>query len=190
MRRLFVTIVGVLFILLPTKAQREFYYLTSQVKDNFTNERIKDVKVYLLNNDSLILDSANTTNTGSFSIEIKRNLKLKSCIIKLTHPNYQTLYSRQSLRHVGKTQYFKLPELFITRKNTLTNRTMDEVMVTATKVKMYYKGDTLVYNADAFNLANGSMLDDLIRQLPNTEMNKDGEIFVNGRKVENLLLNG
>ena len=57
MRRLFVTIVGVLFILLPTKAQREFYYLTSQVKDNFTNERIKDVKVYLLNNDSLILDS-------------------------------------------------------------------------------------------------------------------------------------
>lgn len=190
MRRLFVTIVGVLFILLPTKAQREYFYLTSQVKDNFTNLAIEDVNAYLLSKDSLVLDSTNTTNTGSFSFKIKRELKLKSCIIKLTHPKYQTEYITQSLRHVGKTQYFKLPELFITRKNTLTNRTMDEVMVTATKVKMYYKGDTLVYNADAFNVANGSMLDDLIRQLPNTEMNKDGEIFVNGRKVENLLLNG
>ena len=51
-------------------------------------------------------------------------------------------------------------------------------------------GDTLVYNADAFNLAEGSMLDGLIRKLPGVELNKEGEIKVNGRKVESLLLNG
>lgn len=65
---------------------------------------------------------------------------------------------------------------------------LSEVTVTATRVKMYYKGDTLVYKADAFQLPDGSMLDALIRRLPGVTMNKDGKIFVNGRKVEELLL--
>lgn len=60
--------------------------------------------------------------------------------------------------------------------------------VTATKLKMFYKGDTLVYDASAFKLPEGSMLDDLIRQMPGVTMNDDGEIFVNGRKVDELLL--
>lgn len=65
---------------------------------------------------------------------------------------------------------------------------LGEAVVKATKIKMYHKGDTLVYNADAFNLPDGSMLDALIRQLPGVTMNKQGEIFVNGRKIDELLL--
>ena len=61
---------------------------------------------------------------------------------------------------------------------------------TATKVKFFHNGDTLVYNADAFQLAEGSMLDALIRQLPGAELKDDGRILVNGRFVEALLLNG
>ena len=52
------------------------------------------------------------------------------------------------------------------------------------------RGDTIVYNADAFNLPQGSMLDALIRQLPGAELKENGEIFVNGRKVDYLMLNG
>ena len=69
-------------------------------------------------------------------------------------------------------------------------RNLDEVAVTATKVKFYMKNDTVVFNADAFQLAEGSMLDALIRQLPGVELKDNGEILVNGRKVESLLLNG
>lgn len=53
---------------------------------------------------------------------------------------------------------------------------------------MYYKGDTLIYDASAFKMPDGSMLDDLIRQMPGVTMNDKGEIFVNGRKVDELLL--
>lgn len=67
---------------------------------------------------------------------------------------------------------------------------LKEVEVVASKVKFYHNGDTLVYNADAFQLAEGSMLDELIRQLPGVELNDKGEIKVNGEKVETLLLNG
>ncbi|MCM1076697.1 MAG: hypothetical protein NC411_04980 [Bacteroides sp.] len=62
--------------------------------------------------------------------------------------------------------------------------------VTASKIKFYNKGDTIVYNADAFQLAEGSMLDALIAQLPGVELNDQGQIKVNGQFVESLLLNG
>ena len=67
---------------------------------------------------------------------------------------------------------------------------LGEATVKATKQMMVMKGDTLVYNADAFQLAEGSMLDKLIAMLPGVELKKDGVIMVNGRKVESLLVNG
>lgn len=69
-------------------------------------------------------------------------------------------------------------------------RELPEVTVRATKVKMVVHGDTIVYNADAFNLAEGSMLDALVARLPGVRLTKDGQIYVNGRYVESLLVNG
>lgn len=63
-------------------------------------------------------------------------------------------------------------------------------VVKATKVKFYIDNDTIVYNADAFNLSEGSMLDALIRQLPGVGLEQGGQIYVNGRLVNELLLNG
>lgn len=70
------------------------------------------------------------------------------------------------------------------------SRQLNEVSVTATKIKMVMKGDTIVYNADAFQLAEGSVLDDLIRQFPGATLDKNGVITVNGRTIESLLVNG
>ena len=190
MKRFWFTVTSLVLFLLSAHAQKDYYYFISQVRDGFTNAKIGNVNVYLLTKDSVTLDSCKSSSSGSFSIKVRREWELKSCIIKITCPGYRTHYSSHSLRYVGKTQFHRVADLFIKKSNTLTDRTLDEVTVTATKVKMYYKGDTLVYNADAFNLANGSMLDDLIRQMPGVELNRQGEIFVNGRKVENLLLNG
>ncbi|MCM1484023.1 MAG: hypothetical protein NC043_06785 [Muribaculaceae bacterium] len=67
---------------------------------------------------------------------------------------------------------------------------LDEVTVRTTRVKMVMKGDTMVFNADAFNLQEGSMLDALVRQLPGATLDEDGVITVNGRKISELLING
>nr|MBP7473378.1 hypothetical protein [Prevotella sp.] len=63
------------------------------------------------------------------------------------------------------------------------NVNLKEVMVMATRVKIVYKEDTLVYNADAFNIPQGSMLDELIRQLPGVVLDDYGVITVNGKTV-------
>jgi hypothetical protein len=171
-------------------AQNDTFWLEGHVRDNFTDTRIDKAKVYLLSKDSVIRDSTQVTIGDIFSFRVKRDKSFRSCIIKVTHPGYQTLYSTHSLKYVGKNAFFTIPTIFLKRKNTFTEQTLKEVVVTATKVKMFYRGDTLVYNADAFNVANGSMLDALIRQMPGTELTKEGEIYVNGKKVDNLLLNG
>ena len=66
---------------------------------------------------------------------------------------------------------------------------LDEVTVTATKLKMYYNGDTLVYNADAFVLDQRNVLEDLVKMLPGVEL-RDGRVFANGRFVESIIISG
>ena len=53
---------------------------------------------------------------------------------------------------------------------------LGEAVVKGTKIRMFYKGDTLVYNASAFQLPDGSMLNDLVAQLPGAEI-RDGNIL-------------
>lgn len=68
-------------------------------------------------------------------------------------------------------------------------RLLSEATVRPTHIKMVMRGDTVVYDAAAFELANGSMLDALIAQLPGAEL-KDGQIKVNGEYISSLLVNG
>ena len=66
---------------------------------------------------------------------------------------------------------------------------LKEAVVRATHIKMVTRGDTVVYDAAAFDLAEGSMLDALVAQLPGAEL-KDGQIKVNGKFIESLMVNG
>ena len=89
-----------------------------------------------------------------------------------------------------RIDYLYLEPVILKRAPHNRVRTLDEVTVTASTVKMVNRGDTIVYNADAFQLSQGSMLDELVRALPNVELRSGGRIYVNGRFVESLLLNG
>lgn len=91
------------------------------------------------------------------------------------------------VENLGKRERVReMPTTFLER----APHKLNEVVVTASKIKFYNRGDTIVYNADAFQLAEGSMLDGLIAQLPGVELSSNGQIKVNGEFVESLLLNG
>ena len=107
---------------------------------------------------------------------------------------YKPLDYWYEVKSIKRKQMIKLPDLMIQKDFTAVdedkNVQLGEATVSATKIKMYYKGDTLVYNAAAFKLPDGSMLDELIRQLPGAELKGNGDIFINGRKLDYLLLYG
>ncbi len=99
-------------------------------------------------------------------------------------------YSPQTItfevKDAGRKNMVEVPVIYLSR----APRQLDEVTVQASRIKFYNKGDTVVFNADAFQLAEGSMLDGLISQLPGVELHDDGQIMVNGEFVDELLLNG
>ena len=166
--------------------------LAVEVQDGFLNEPLEGVRVSICREDSTVLvDSVN-------SMVVK---KANGKVDRIIHYATVNSDSHHFLFHAKRKGYSDAWQSVIVtdqkvettwaapiKMQKIQEMELDEVVVKATKVKMYHNGDTLVYNADAFNLPNGSMLDALIKQLPGVTMNKQGEIFVNGKKIDELLL--
>lgn len=156
--------------------------------------------VYLLGKDSVVVDSMVTDendNVNSYEAPYRFEVPREGgeYILKVVEEGYDTYFSPLSVPRCNSRNWLtEGPEVRLRRSSKKAEADdADELgaaTVVATKLKFYHKGDTLVYNADAFNLAEGSMLDALIRQLPGVELKDNGEIYVNGKKVESLLLNG
>jgi hypothetical protein len=52
------------------------------------------------------------------------------------------------------------------------------------------KGDTIVYNADSFTTGEERKLGDVMKKLPGVEVNDDGEIEVEGKTVDKVMVEG
>ena len=111
-------------------------------------------------------------------------------IVKASLNGYDDVCVEKYIRYLVRNTYFEFPLIKMHRRMDSYVHELDEVNVTGTMVKLVHKGDTLVYNAQAFKVPDGSMLDGLIRQLPGAELKSNGDILINGKKIDNLTLNG
>ena len=182
MNKLFLFVLGVMFACSAQAGDNDSIYILGWPCDAFTMEPvIDDTRVELMTRDSIVIATAtpvwNTRYRPDSRFALKVGVRSGEFIIRLTNPRYQEVVKSFKLR-VGKHESnYSLGNLKMRRE---MKRELDEVTVAATKIKFYTRGDTLVYNADAFNLAEGSMLDALVEQLPGAELTRDGRIFVNG----------
>ena len=171
------------------------------VRDSFTKQGIRDVKITVMTTDSTVLDTTRVWGNPQPGVSYDATYKTRvpavaqRLIIKAEHPDYEDTYVHFNIRYIKRNTFFDAPWHYMKRKPkeqrlSDMDRELGEVVVKATKVRIAYRGDTLVYNADAFNVPEGSMLDGLLRQMDGVELNDDGEIKVNGRKVDYLTLNG
>ena len=190
MKRQFITI---LIALAVTSVGAQTFTLSGSVVDSFTGEAVDSCVVMVWNADSTSLVGS-THNAGwGWRINLPEG---GDYIVSYAHPRYQPVgrhirlnFSRHRRPRItlDPVKLRKRPKNIA--EDFIEGKILDEVVVTASKIKMVMRGDTVVYNADAFELANGSMLDALVRQLPGVEL-KGGRIYVNGEFVDNLLVNG
>ena len=192
MLRLFLLI---LFCFLPLGIQYSFAQqveLSGQIEDAFLEMPLGNVRVALYDESKGVkLDTAKTLYLANTQGNLIATLYFIN--VKAEKRKYWICAERQGYTTVWQPVEITNPsvekvELPVLKMRKSTERNLGEAVVSATRIKMYYKGDTLVYNADAFQLPEGSMLDDLIKQMPGVTMNQSGEIYVNGRKVDELLL--
>ena len=173
------------------------YTIHGRIVDSFTNLPIAKVKLTLLSADSTVIDTCRTFIWNDKAVHpdsyfyMQENLSEGKYIFKIEHPDYLTTFVNKEILFKSRNTSIDMQDIPIKKKGMEDKEyTLNEVVVKSTKIKMIMKGDTIVYNADAFNLPEGSMLDALIRQLPGATLNSNGEIFINGRKLDYLTLNG
>ena len=169
--------------------------LKGEVQDIRAHKPLIGANVTLLSADSTVIAQKEARQhwyaegfdweTSEFAFEVPA--MPAKYIFRISHVGFKTTYVDYKLERIGRREHERgLPPFYLAPQSTM----LQEVVVTASKVKFYYRGDTLIYNADAFILAEGSMLDALIGQLPGVELKRDGRIYHNGKFVDDLLLNG
>lgn len=181
------------------KAAEPTIKLSGRIVESLAHRDLMGARVYLTDSLGVVIDSVicnssavygdangNWFKRAYFDFNVPR--KKATYNFEVLMDDYAPYYTSYTVDNIGRREIQrKLPDFVLHRA---PKKELGEVTVTASKVKFYNKGDTLVFNADAFELAEGSMLDALIKQLPGVEIREGGKIYVNGEFVENLLLNG
>ena len=173
--------------------KKEYHVLYGQVLDHVTRQPLVDVKTQLLTKHSTL--EFEWTINNNMAVAYLRPVyvvplpEAGEYMLRLSKDGYEAVTQPYQIDKLRKSEVAILNDPII-MKRTPREVKLNEAVVKATKVKFYLRGDTVVYNADAFQLEEGSMLDALISQLPGAELKDDGRIFVNGKQVESLLLNG
>jgi hypothetical protein len=117
-----------------------------------------------------------TDETGAFKLSLKKNAVYK---IKVSYIGLKTI---DEVLKLGETDVIKNYVL-------LPDNTLDAIELVY-EMPVVIRGDTLIYNADSFNNGTERKLEDVLENLPGVEINEDGQIEVEGKVVNKLMVNG
>lgn len=168
------------------------------VVDAITESPIENADVTFMSMDSVIvskgrpIDWCKKYGIDDGTVLITFNIPVPDTgkyIVRVSSPRYADKYVDIE---IPEKEYGKRPEGWEIGNIPLGKSylSLGEAVIRASKVMMVNKGDTIVYNASAFQLSEGSMLDALIAQLPGVRLTEDGQIYVNEQYVSCLLVNG
>ena len=189
-----------IFVQYDTRYKPRTIRLSGTVCDARTRENLMDAKVELLAEDSTLIDSVRARQSAFYYDDSGRQVDFdtprynievpalpRHYIFRISMDDYRTVCFDYVVDRVGRRETWRNVAPFYLHK---ISKTLQEVTVKASRVRFYFRGDTVVYDASQFQLAEGSMLDALLRQLPGVELKSDGRIYHNGKFVDDLLLNG
>jgi len=132
---------------------------------------------------SLVAINKKTRNLESYALT-DINGKYKLNLNKNTNYNIQVSYiGLRTLEDSISTKEISLLKDY----NLRSDIALQEVIV---KMPVIVRGDTLIYDADSFKNGTERKLEDIIDKLPGVEINEDGQIEVEGKVVNKLMVNG
>ncbi|WP_027078889.1 carboxypeptidase-like regulatory domain-containing protein [Maribacter antarcticus] len=146
--------------------------VTDSLKDAF-----ELANVIAINQETSGLESYGITDPqGKFKLELGKN------------GTYEIQVS-----YVGMTTF---KEILSTKESDIVkdyilqpDNALDEVELIY-EMPVSIRGDTVVYNADSFTTGTERKLEDILENLPGVEINEDGQIEVEGKVVNKLMVNG
>ena len=133
--------------------------------------------VMAVNQETKAMDGYSITNDkGKFQLSLKPNT---AYIIKVSYIGYASFEEKITTTSENTSKIIVLAE----------GMELDGVEIVR-EMPVSIKGDTIVYNADSFTSGTERKLEDILKKLPGVEVNADGEVEVEGKKVQKLMVDG
>lgn len=166
---------------LSLKAQGQ-YSVRGTVVDTSADLTLLNASVSVLNSkDSTLVRFTRAAADGSFSVNKLHSGKF---ILLITYPKYADYVEHFSLDSSKKS--IDVGRIGLLLKSQLLADVIIKGKVSAIKIK----GDTTEYNAGSFVIEANSKVEDLLRQLPGIQVDKDGKITAQGETVNKVLVDG
>lgn len=135
--------------------------------------------VSLMRKDSSIVNTVLTGDNGDYLVSADAK---GDYLLKVSFLGFKTV-----VKNVGVTA--KTMNMSMIRMEQ-DSQLLQDLEVTGNLPKVQAVEDTLIYNADAYRMPEGSVLEELIERLPGAEIDDDGKVTINGREVKKILLDG
>lgn len=164
-------------LLLSVNAQSGIY-LRGVVQDT-TNVGVPGANVRLIADKDTL--SSNTDTGGGFGFS---NLKSGSVMLLIRGIGYAP-YSKVFTLKDGVMEQ-SLPTVFL-KSSALQ---LNEVVIKGKVVPMRVMKDTVEFNADAYAVHENDKVEDLLRQLPGVEIDKEGNVSSVGKQLTKIRVNG
>ena len=184
--RTLVLSMALMLSLLTVQAQNES--LSGSIVDKEQREALENatLQLYKLSNsqngkqDTTYVNGAYSDQNGRF---VFNSLSAGNYLLRISYLGYKVV-NRQLTKVNGRA--LALGQITMERDAVV----LDETVVLANVPKMVVKDDTLVYNADAFRVPEGSVIESLVEMLPGAKIDDDGGVTINGKQVRRFKLDG
>lgn len=179
MNRLF--LLAVLLVLSTSLNAQNIISIKGKVLDESTQSGLESATIYLTSpKDSSVVDYTISGKNGNFELRTRKfsnPMKLKVSFVGFQE------YEKELL---SGTADIDLGNIGIFENST----TLGEVVIKAEAPPVRIKNDTLEFNASSFKVAPDANVEKLLQQLPGVEITPEGKIMVNGKEVNQILVNG
>lgn len=163
--------------------QQSRHNLTGRVLDSEDGEPLQSCSVILSKSDTTgMITGAVSTANGNWTL---KNVANGRYVVKITFLGYHTFYHAIELKATNAATY-NMGTILLTPSSI----ELKTAVVTGQLKEVEVKEDTVIFNADAFKVPEGSVLEELIRKLPGAEVADDGTVKINGKTVKKILVEG
>ncbi len=157
--------------------------LKGTVVDSENGEPLIQSSVAVMTTDTTrMVAGVATALDGSFSI---KKVKDGSYLLRVSYIGYRSVYRPITVKRKENKGTLAIGTVQLT-SNIVE---LKQAVVTAQMKEVEVKEDTLIFNADAFKVPEGSVLEELIKKLPGVTI-EDGIVKVNGKTVKKILVGG
>ncbi len=175
--RIMITILVLVLISHQLRAQKN-YQITGILTDKESSPLVAATVVLLHQSDSSFASYGLSSDKGQFKLEAKRD---NTYILQISYMGYNTI-----TRSIQLDKDYDFETLIMEESSNL----MESVQVEAEHIPIRMRGDTLEFNSSAFNVQAHDDVEKLLEQMPGVEIDKDGNVKINGKKVEKILVDG